>query len=253
MEKNLKSITLAGGFGTRLGKIGTKIPKGLIKSSGGTVIDRLFRDLNKDTRIEDKVIVTNDRFYSNYSSWLSRTGLEESVTLLNNKVNDSEKRLGAIGDLIFALNEMGWIKTDIDILVSPCDTLYKFKISDFLDFCENIGEKGLYIVVSSQSRDAIQGRLGCAILEGNRVIGFEEKPEDPKSEFAAVPFYLYSRITNKISEYIRSGGKIDAPSSTIPWLIENDIPVFAFKTSGTLDVGTPDDLQKAEMFGKMGD
>jgi glucose-1-phosphate thymidylyltransferase len=251
MKEYCNSVTLAGGFGTRLKEVGVDTPKGLLRSGEGTIIGRMFDDLLNEPRIAERVIVTNNRFFSQYQEWLKKGGLEGSVTLLNNGVNNPEERLGAIGDLVFALDKMGW--SDSDIVVSPSDTLYKFVLKSFLDFCD--GKGGLMTVVREVDKDEIVGRLGCAKLQGDRIVSFEEKPQHPKSNFAAVPFYFYrSGTLAKVREYIDEGGSIDAPGSIITWLIKNDVPVFAYKTvERTLDVGTPEDIQQASNFSGVGE
>lgn len=244
---NIKALCIAGGFGTRLEAAGLEIPKGLIESGDTTILGRMLADIKGCNGIESLAMVTNAKFYQVYKDWLERNGYLGKLTLLNNGVMDSEARLGAIGDIIYALNNLEWWK-NTDLLVMPSDTLYKFKIQEFMDFAKD--KKGLVTVVNELSKEVIANRLGCAGIDGNRIVNFEEKPADPKYSYAIVPFYFYSEnVLNNLIKYKEDGGKLDAPSSIISWFVTNHIPVYAFKVkSETLDVGMPVDIPNAKKF-----
>ena len=49
-------------------------------------------------------------------------------------------------------------------------------------------------------------RFGVAEIQGNRVLGIEEKPKDPKSDFAVIGIYLYdATVFQKIHRLKPSG------------------------------------------------
>ncbi len=248
-ENEYHCVTLAAGFGTRMGEMGAALPKGLISVNDNTVIDRIIEDTRQDPRVLETVTVSNNRFFDQYDEWRKKAGLSESVGLINNGVDDPDNRLGAIGDLMLVLDKMNWWGKDV--LVNPSDTLYGFKMSQFLDFCE--GKNGLITVVSrAKSKDIIANRLGCAVLKGDQIVNFEEKPKKPKSNYLSVPIYVYKAETLALlKEYEHEGGNMDTPGSVIPWLIEKGIPVYAFVSKESLDVGTPDDVLKAQEFSEL--
>jgi glucose-1-phosphate thymidylyltransferase len=247
-EKKLHFVALGGGFGTRLNEIGKETPKGLLAAGkANTIIGRLMDDVQKETRIDELALVSNGRFFDKYFIWLQEKNYPKKVNLLNNGSQNPEERLGAIGDLFFLVKALNWRRHDV--LVAPSDTLYGFGMSEFLDFCE--GKEGLITIVRKmKSKAEIAGRLGCAQLSGDRMIGFEEKPQKPKSLFASIPFYLYREGTLQVlQELLNESGFIDAPGSVIPDLLRRGVSIYAYQTTHpTLDVGTPKDVPAAAHF-----
>jgi len=247
IKEPINALTIAGGFGTRMG---IEIPKGLIEiAKDRTIIGRMFFELQGISDIEDQAIVTNARFFPIYKKWLSSQKLNHEIRLLNNGVRNPEGRLGAIGDMAFALNRLGWWDRG-DLLVLPSDTLYQFCLRDFLEFSRK--KNGLSIVINRLNKERIANRLGCISFRDDRVEDFEEKPNVPKSDWAIVPFYYYpKKLISKIKKYVdESGGdrkKLDAPSTIIYWLMKQNIPVYVYKTEAlTLDVGKPVDVSLAQ-------
>ncbi|WP_416147535.1 nucleotidyltransferase family protein [Salipaludibacillus sp. HK11] len=81
----------------------------------------------------------------------------------------------------------------------------------------------------------------------NKVTGFEEKPQNPKSNLAVLPFYIYKAKTLPlIKQYIDEGNNPDAPGYFIDWLIQRK-PVHAFKFEGMrYDIGTFESYNKVQ-------
>ena len=83
--------------------------------------------------------------------------------------------------------------------------------------------------------------------EDNRVVGFVEKPAQPKTNWGAPPFYFYKKETLAlIKQYLDEGNNPDAPGHLIPWLIERT-PVYAYTFDVmTIDIGTPKTYAEAQ-------
>lgn len=248
MAPEANALFLAAGFGNRMKGYLQGKPKGLLEldgSGGDTIVGRLMEEISGLPKIERIAMITNDHFYDPYRIWLDEQSYTRRVRLINNGRKTNEDRRGAIGDLIFALDELGWI--DSDVLVLPSDTLYGFQIKEYLEFAQRQSPVGLTTVVRRMDKKIIANRLGCAIMDGDRMTAFVEKPEKPQSDFAIIPFYYYPQaLLGKIREYREAGGNLDAPSSIISWFIDQKIPVYGFRTEGvTLDVGTPEDAKAA--------
>lgn len=239
-------IILAAGFGTRLKGAGLHIPKGLISYKKTTILGKMVKDLLKADSFKKIILVSNSKFYPQYQKWVKENKLTKKVQIINNHVNEPEKRLGAIGDLIYAIDKM---KLRDDILVLPSDTLYKFKIKDFLEFAsKHHGLSTAFRYV--KNTNIIKGRFGCAEIKENLVVSFEEKPAKPKGHYLAIPFYYYPKKSLRyLRMYKNDGGSLDAPGSIISWFIENKIPVNGFITNNpTLDIGTPKELKQVITF-----
>lgn len=234
-------VILAAGFGTRLSKAGLNLPKGLIPYGDSTILGELIEDLLSTNSFKKIVIVSNNKFHNQYKKWLKKQNYAKKISLTNDKVDEPEKRLGAIGDLLFAIQKL---KINSDVLVLPSDTLYNFKIKQFTDFAkkQNCFSTAFRYV---KDKNIIKNRYGCAEVKNDKVISFEEKPENPKGHYLAVPFYFYPKKTLRLLEkYKDGGGNLDAPGSIISWFIKQNIPVGGFITNGnTLDVGTSKELK----------
>ncbi len=239
----MNALLLAAGFGTRLGEFGQTIPKGLIVSRNTTLIERVIRDVQGiPDLVSKRAVVSNERFAKLYSQWLQEHGYTDSFRFLSDGTTEPEKRKGALGDILFCLEELSW--WDEDLLVLSTDTYYEFSMKEFAQFAK---EKGSFatVVRDMGTIEQIRNRLGCAVLEGDRIASFVEKPANPPSTYAAIPFYYYSKqALQALRSYAVSGGNLDAPGNIIPWFIQQEIPVFAFKTEGTtIDVGTLADVE----------
>ena len=51
------------------------------------------------------------------------------------------------------------------------------------------------------------GRYGVAELQGNRVIGIEEKPKKPKSDYAVIGIYIYPSDVFEVIKTLRPSGR----------------------------------------------
>lgn len=241
----MRALFLAGGFGTRLGTFGEQTPKGLIQMGQTTILGKILVDVMHLTdAVSDIAVVTNGRFQETYGRWLLDKGYAERVKFLSDGVMEPDKRLGAIGDLRLALDTFSWY--DQDLLVLPSDTTYEFPLKEFVEFSKRQGT--FATVVRRMEPAQIAGRLGCAVLDAGYIVEFVEKPANPPSPYAAIPFYFYPKsVLARLGEYQQSGGNMDAPGSIIPWLLAQGVRVAAYETMGvTLDVGTMDDVARLQ-------
>lgn len=241
----MKALILAAGFGTRLKTLGETIPKGLIRHGQTPLIDYLLREVGDIPEIKQIALVSNNRYARAYEVWLKRHQLD--IQLLNNGVDESDMRLGALGDLIFGIDQLQWQTQPI--LVLPSDTYFRFPLAGVI---RKFRETGEFTTVLRQMPDksVIANRLGCAVLNEDRIIEFAEKPSQPRSLYAAIPFYIYPpKVVSLLDTYRKQGNTLDAPGSIINWLIENRHPVHAYVTEyETLDVGTPADVTQLQSF-----
>src|SRR5690348_6510319 len=102
----MTGLVLAGGFGTRLGKMGLEIPKGLINGHGSqTLLEKMLNELDEIAVIDKLAVVTNMRFCDKYREFLRQRKGNKKVLVMCNRAMQPEERLGAIGDLSLAINQ----------------------------------------------------------------------------------------------------------------------------------------------------
>lgn len=230
------AIILAAGFSTRLYPLTKEIPKGLLPMGNRKIASSVVDDLLCQSGINKTYLITSSCFAKQYRTWLD-SNYNGKINLLENGVMCIDKKLGAIGDLLHIINTE---HIDDDILVTPSDTLTSLRLHDFLAFFRTRG--GVTTAVyETDDRAKIAGRLGCAVLEGDRISRFVEKPLNPPSLYMAVPYYIFPRKTIPlIRQYQVEGNALDSPGSIISWLTAK-IPVYAYRVNGYYhDVGTPE-------------
>jgi len=236
-------ILLAAGYATRLYPLTENMPKALLKLGSKTILDLIVDKIEEVDDVTDIYIVTNDRFYRHFSEWADGYGGNKKIGVLNDFTTSNDNRLGAIGDMKYTIDNYN---IDDELLVMASDNIFDFSLNEFV---------GLYrknnsdMICANEVNDAEDIKsMGVAELDENgRVIGFEEKPQNPKSNIGVSPFYIYKRETvPMIRQYLDEGNNKDAPGNFVPWLI-NKKPVYAFVTKGMrLDIGTQKSYEEAQ-------
>lgn len=243
----MKAIILAGGFGERTKGILNGLPKTLVKTGDGrTILDHTLDDLQNITDIKDIAIVTNASYFDHIYSHINSFHKKRSIKVLSNGQADPQKRLGALGDLLFAYNEIK--SSDDSCLVLPSDNAYwnSFSLKSFINSAKSNPKDFFIIARKVTSPGIIKNRFGCVVLNGkNEVVNFVEKPEIPPSLYAATPFYIYQKEHFELlKNYRQEGGNLDSPGRFIPYLITQGKIIKAMITGDNIiDAGTPRDIE----------
>jgi glucose-1-phosphate thymidylyltransferase len=90
------------------------------------------------------------------------------------------------------------------------------------------------------------GRFGVAELDGDRIIGIEEKPEHPKSEYAVTGIYMYdARVFDIIRTLKPSGrGELEITEVNNRYIESGDMR-FSILEGWWTDAGTPESYRIA--------
>ncbi len=242
----MKCIILAAGYATRLYPLTKDKPKSLLEVGGVTILEHILKRVEVVENIDYIYLVSNDRFYSQFIEFFEGYNCSKEIKVLNDLTKSNENRLGAIGDIKFAIDNES---INDDILVMAGDNLFNFDLNEFELFYRKVNHD--CITVHELNNKEELKKTGVAEIDDcSRVISFEEKPKDPKSNLAVPPFYIYQKDTMSLFEqYIKEGNNPDAPGNFIPWLIKHK-DVYAFKFKGMrYDVGTLESYMKVrELF-----
>ena len=225
----MNALILAAGFGTRMGELSLKTAKPLLEVQGKPVAQHLAEQLMATGRIRHLTVITNEYYYAQYEEWKRAFGRPD-VLLINDGATSNENRLGAVADLRLAISH---IDPDGPLLVLAGDNLYTFDLTDFIDFYY---EKLTDVVVAYHQTDMERLRkTGVARLDENdRLVGFQEKPAEPRGEHAVPCMYILRRETLAlVGEYLDAGNRHDAPGNFINWL-HTRVPVHAFRFDSPL-------------------
>ena len=207
----MKCILLCAGYATRLFPLTENFPKALLKVGGRSIIDYTLDKVNKIDDIDEIYLVTNAKYTNHFEDWASEKNNVKPITVFNDGTYSNDDRLGAIGDIQFVIDNT---KLDDDILVLATDNIFEFELTDFYNFYK---EKNAPCVCVREEKYEALKRLGVAELDGDmKMIGFEEKPAEPKGKYAAYAEYIYPKaIVPEIKEYLESGNSCDAPGNLV--------------------------------------
>jgi len=238
----MNALILAAGYATRLYPLTKDFPKPLLEVGGRTILDQLVDQLASIPSIDRIVLVTNHRFLPHFERWrLGRTS-PKPVQLLDDGTTSHEDRLGALGDLRFALQQAD---LDDDLLVTAADNVLRFPLAEFVAAFQ--ARRAVHVCVHVVEDLERRRRTGIAVLGADgRVLEFAEKPREPKTPWGVPPIYLFPpSALARLPEYLQAGGSPEAPGHFIEWLHRLE-PVYAYRIAGTiLDVGTPQSLEAA--------
>jgi len=240
----MKAIILAAGYGTRLRPLTLNTPKPLIEVGGRPVIDYITDRIKEIEDVTHISIVTNQKFVKHFENWVNGFSIERGIEIFNDGTSSNEERLGSIGDIRFVIEKAN---IDDDVIIVAGDNFFNFPLYEIYEFFRKVKEP---VVGVFDVRDIeLAKRLGIVRLdEDNKIVEFNEKPEEPKSTLASTVIYLFPRkILPLISQYLDEGNSPDAPGHLLEWLIRRGITVYGYVFSKGVwhDIGTPESLRAA--------
>jgi glucose-1-phosphate thymidylyltransferase len=235
----MRAIVLAAGYATRLRPLTDTTAKQLLPIAGRPMIDWVCDRIEAVT--SDIHLVTNARFAEDFRRWAAG---RDGIVVHDDGTVTNEDRLGAIGDIAFVLERTGM---DDDLLVVAGDNLFDFALADFAAFAN---EKGVASALAVYDCGDLELATHYGVVEtdaGDRVIGFEEKPSEPRSTLAATAAYLYHREhVALVHRYLADGNPPDQPGRLVAWLYPRE-PVYAYRFGGQwFDIGNPEQLLEAD-------
>ena len=233
----MTAIILAAGYATRMYPLTQNFPKPLLEVGGKRIIDHLLDDL-VSSGIEKTVVVSNHKFIDHFEAWGKE---KDSIIILDDGSIDNDHRLGAVKDIEFAIESA---EIDDDIIVLAGDNVLNFSLSSFIEYGK---ERKTTCIMRHEQKDINKLRkTGVIVIDNNDlVLDMEEKPQEPKSNWAVPPFYYYTKEDSLlIKKGIESGCATDAPGSFISWLVRKR-PVHAYLMKGErYDVGSIEGYEK---------
>ena len=229
----MKCVILAAGYATRLYPLTENFPKPLLKVGEKTILDWLIDDIDTAGKVDGYIVVTNSKFFAHFRAWAE--GRVQKITVLDDGTSSNETRLGAVRDILFAIETLG---LDDDLLVIAGDNVLDFSLTRFIAFALR---KGTSCVMRYREDDEkkLQKSGVSEIGDNDRLLGFKEKPKNPRSHWGTPPFYFYTAADAKlIKSAVENGCPTDAPGSLVGYLCQRT-PMHSMLMPGSrYDVGS---------------
>jgi glucose-1-phosphate thymidylyltransferase len=246
---SFKALILAGGYATRLYPITLDISKPLLKIDDRAIIDFSVQQLKKIKGLKEIIVVTNDKFYRDYLKWRKESKIKHKVAIINDGTKTEESKLGAVGDIYYALKKK---KIDTDLLIIAGDNIFEEWLRSFVNFAQKKSPDvsiGIYNL-----KDKLKARrYGVVKVDRNHLItDFQEKPAHPVSTYIASCVYYFPRQTLVyLKEYVTKLKRdTDRAGDYIKWLMTK-CNIYGFRfTSLWLDIGQIDTYKKAQRYFK---
>ncbi|WP_077604734.1 glucose-1-phosphate adenylyltransferase [Oceanobacillus sojae] len=256
MKNEMLAMILAGGKGSRLGKLTKNIAKPAVPFGGRYRIIDFTLSNCANSGIKNVGVVTQyqplalNNHVDNGTSW-GLDGINSGVTILQPYAGSEggkwfEGTAHAIYQNIAYIDEMN----PEYLLVLSGDHIYKMDYEEMLE-THKANEASLTVaVLKVPEKEA--SRFGIMNTDENdRIIEFEEKPENPKSNLASMGIYIFdwSRLREVLlSSYSKDDHMLDFGKHVIPSYLESGENVFVYRFDGYWkDVGTIDSLWEANM------
>ncbi|MCZ2078886.1 MAG: NTP transferase domain-containing protein [Bryobacterales bacterium] len=230
----MKGIILAGGTGSRLFPLTKITNKHLLPIYDKPMIFYPLQSL-VDAGIQDILVVTGGKNAGDFLRLLGN-GKEFGLKHLNYTYQEGE---GGIAD---ALSLAEHFADGQRICVILGDNIIEGGIRPAVENFRR-QERGARILLKKVP-DA--ERFGVAEIDGNRIVGIEEKPLKPKSNYAVTGIYLYDEtVFDKVKQLVPSNrGELEITDVNNAYIREQSMS-FDYLEGWWTDAGTFDSLLRA--------
>jgi len=255
-KKECVVMLLAGGQGSRLGALTTKIAKPSVPFGGKyRIIDFALSNCANSGLDTIGVLtqyqpLTLNSYIGDGKSWdLDR--MQGGIQILPpyQRVGDSEWYLGTANSIYQNINFIVQYNPEYVLILSG-DHIYKMDYSLMINYHKEKDADCTISVIDVPLKEA--SRFGILSSgEDGRITDFEEKPKRPKSTQASMGIYVFK--WNKLKEYLEiddlnTKSTNDFGKDVIPLMLKSNEKMYAYKFNGYWkDVGTIDSLWQANM------
>ncbi|PMC79157.1 glucose-1-phosphate adenylyltransferase [Aerococcus viridans] len=253
LNNEMIAMILAGGKGTRLGKLTKSIAKPAVPFGGKyRIIDfTLSNCMNSGittvgVMTQYEPMILNDHI-GNGDSWDLDTRDGGAFVLQPYSSSDGEKWFNGTANAIYQNVSFIDSKQPEYVLILSGDHIYKMDYAPMLA-AHKANNADCTVAVKPVPIDEAS-RFGIMNTDDEgKIIEFEEKPKSPKSNLASMGIYIFT--WEKLHEYLMKDpeGMEDFGQNVIPAYLNNNEKIFSYSFDGYWkDVGTIDSLWEANM------
>ncbi|HFR2763425.1 TPA: glucose-1-phosphate adenylyltransferase [Streptococcus agalactiae] len=256
MKNEMLALILAGGQGTRLGKLTQSIAKPAVQFGGRYRIIDFALSNCANSGINNVGVITQyqplelNTHIGNGSSW-GLDGIDSGVTVLQPySATEGNRWFQGTSHAIYQnIDYIDRINPEYVLILSG-DHIYKMDYDDMLQTHKDNLASLTVAVLDVPLKEA--SRFGIINTDSNdRIVEFEEKPEHPKSTKASMGIYIFD--WKRLRTVLIDGEKNDIDMSdfgknVIPAYLESGERVYTYNFDGYWkDVGTIESLWEANM------
>ena len=254
IKKEMIAMLLAGGQGSRLGVLTSKMAKPAVAFGGKyRIIDfPLSNCINSG--IDTVGVLTqyqplrlNTHIGIGIPWDLDRNVGGVTVLPPYEKSTNSEWYTGIANAIYQNLEYMEQYNPDYVLILSG-DHIYKMDYKIMLDY-HKANNADITIAAMPVPIEEAK-RFGIVVTDDdNRITEFEEKPENPKSNLASMGIYIFSwKVLKNALIALKDQNECDFGKHVIPYCFENNKRLFAYEYNGYWkDVGTLNSYWEANM------
>ena len=254
IKKEMIAMLLAGGQGSRLGVLTSKMAKPAVAFGGKyRIIDfPLSNCINSG--IDTVGVLTqyqplrlNTHIGIGIPWDLDRNVGGVTVLPPYEKSTNSEWYTGTANAIYQNLEYMEQYNPDYVLILSG-DHIYKMDYKIMLDY-HKANNADITIAAMPVPIEEAK-RFGIVVTDDdNRITEFEEKPENPKSNLASMGIYIFSwKVLQNALIALKDQNECDFGKHVIPYCFENNKRLFAYEYNGYWkDVGTLNSYWEANM------
>ena len=237
----MKTVVLAAGYATRLYPLTENFPKPLLEIGNSSILGRMLDDIDGIPGIDGHIIVTNGKFAPIFEQWAATRS--KPIRVLSDGTLTNETRLGAVRDLILAIETFG---LNDDLLVVAADNILDFSFKGFVEAFHRCGAS--MIMCHHEPELYKLQRTGVIEVDDQmRVLQMQEKPQEPVSHWAVPPFYIYRKEDLPLVKgAIADGCGFDAPGNLAHYMVEHTVMHAWPMPGGRFDIGSLDTYEEAK-------
>lgn len=254
IKKEMIAMLLAGGQGSRLGVLTSKVAKPAVSFGGKyRIIDfPLSNCINSgiDTvgvLTQYQPLKLNSHIGIGIPWDLDRNIGGVSILPPYEKSKNSEWYTGTANAIYQNMDYIESFNPEY-VLILGGDHIYKMDYEAMLDFHKESGAECTIAVMPVPWEEA--SRFGIMIADENkRIVDFEEKPKNPRSNLASMGIYIFTWKTLKEALLTNKDvPNLDFGMHVIPYVHEKNAPMYAYEFRGYWkDVGTLSSYWEANM------
>jgi mannose-1-phosphate guanylyltransferase len=222
------ALILAGGRGTRLGALTEDLPKPMIVVAGKPILHHMIEWFGS-YGIKKFILAVH------YGKEKIVEYFGDGKQLAEELIYSEEKEpLGTGGPLKLAEKHL-----KSTFILANGDTLTNFNLYDMMDFHRK--NKSMMTIALKAVREP--KRFGVAEMDGDRIIRFLEKPENPPSNLINAGVSI---IEPTVLDFIPAGKFCSLEREIVPKIVEKG-KVFGYRIAGPwIDTGLPETLKLAD-------